>query len=281
MRFFVITLLVLFLSPVCIAYGQNKVDIDNVNNMVQQQQYFAALKLVSPCLSANSVKEISNLEECLYKGEKIAIEAVSELSSKYWKMSDDLEKSTTNGNQSFYIKREELLKALRQSYLDLGISTRYNEIVNEFIYSHEFFKSLHEKFPNSKYQEEVEYILIDSEASVNDWQQWISKLETYIKRYPTGRYSLKARVNLARNYGDLWNLMLPEHDWSFLVVEFPKDAKLANIYRQKALAVYNAILSLPDKSSLSEQELTNIKKEISDLKMNRASSGMSILRGYD
>ncbi len=72
MRFFV-TFLMLFLSSV--AYGQNKVDLNNVSKMVSQRQHIKALESVAPCLRANSVKEISNLEECLYIGEEVAIKA--------------------------------------------------------------------------------------------------------------------------------------------------------------------------------------------------------------
>jgi hypothetical protein len=279
MHFLAIIFLTLFVSSV--SYGQDKVDLSNVGKMVTEKQYVKALKAVSPCLTTKSVKEISNLEECLYFGEEVAIKAFSDLSIKYRKLTDDMAKSTKIYDQNFYIKKTEKTDELFKPYIELGLSASYNEIVDSCTYQHEFFKALNDKFPNSKYQEEVEYVLMDEKASVNDWEQWISDLEQYIKRHPTGKYSIRAKLVLASNYSDLWNLILPDHDWSFLVVEFPKDAKLANSYKQKALTTYGAILNSPDKSLLQEQEINDIKKRISDLNMNKASGGVGILRGYD
>jgi hypothetical protein len=279
MHFFAVIFLTLFVSSV--GYGQDKVDISNVKKMVTEKQYFKALKAVSPCLLAKSVKEISNLEECLYFGEEVAIKAFSDLSIKYRKLTDDIAKSTKIYDQNFYIKKTAMTDDLFKPYTELGLSASYNEIVDSCIYHHEFFKALNAKFPDSKYQEEEEYVLLDEKASVNDWEQWISDLEQYIKRHPTGKYSLRAKLVLANNYSDLWNLIHPDHDWSFLVVEFPKDAELANSYKQKALSTYSAILNAPDKSLLQEQQINYIKRRISDLNMNKASGGIGILRGYD
>lgn len=279
MRTFTIIFLILLLSSV--TNGQSKVDIDKANKMVAEKDYLSALQILSPCLIAKSAKEIANLEKCLYIGEEIAIKAVSVLSIKYRKSLKDMASSYSVYDQSYYIKQKEMTDRLLSPYLEAGISPNYSEITDSCIYEHEFFEALNNIFPNSKYQDEVEYILIDQKASVNNWEQWISELEDYVKRHPTGKYSLRAKLDLARNYSDLWNLVHPDHDWSFLVVEFPKDAKLANAYKQKALSYYSAILNAQNKSLLTEQEISAIKKQVADLNMNKAGGGLSILRGYD
>ncbi len=283
MRFFV-TFLMLFLSSV--AYGQNKVDLNNVSKMVSQRQHIKALESVAPCLRANSVKEISNLEECLYIGEEVAIKAISDLSKKYRSLLDDMAQSTKIYDQSFYIKREEMTDKLIQPYLDLGIITRYNEIDGSWMYYHEFFKALNQKFPNSKYQEEVEYLLIESKASVNNWEQSMSKLEAYIKRHPMGQYSLLAKFDLARIYDDLWYIADPariDKYKKYLIemnnLQIDQNTIQANEYRNKALKLYQEIISAKDKSSLSPQSINIANKRLADIPKGIVNGSMILQSG--
>ncbi|KAF0221026.1 MAG: hypothetical protein FD174_739 [Geobacteraceae bacterium] len=243
------------------------IDINKARNLVSNKKYFDALKIVAPCLKSSSIKSIVNLEECLYLGESIAEDAIRDLNKGFQKAFD---------KGASFPSWEGLLP-----YNALGLKLGYDTPGANIVYENDFFKQLQAVLPNSKYREEVEYTLLDRNASVNNWEKWNSELEHYIKKNPSGTFTLRAKLALAYNYHDLWNLMHPGHDWSFLVVTFQKDAKLANTYKVKALKLYKGILLTSDKSSLKDYELADIKERIDSLEKNKASGCVHILRGYD
>jgi len=277
-KFTALTISVMLFSPII---SLAEIKLDEAKKLVNQKKYFDALKLVSPCLKAVSTKNIPNLEDCLYEGEKIAELAVEELSQQLFKLLKNLKMENYPDYLSYYAAYDAIRKKLEGPYVNMGIHLFYCGSGAEYWYKSEFFKRLKEIFPKSKYRAEYEYVLIDKSAHVNNWEDWISELENYIKNFPTGKYSLRAKLDLAYNYDDLWNIIHPNHDWSFLGVTFPKDSKLADEYKHKALKLYQEILKTRDKSGMEEYEINEVKKRISDLPKNKKKEGIHILRACE
>ena len=88
-------------------------------------------------------------------------------------------------------------------------------------------------------------------------------------------------MDLAELYDDLWNLVHPDHDWHFLGVDFPKDARLAEEYKKKALIAYQEVADAPNKSALRPYQIEEVPKRIVDLKKNIMKPGLKILKGYE
>ena len=66
-----------------ILQARTKIDLKEVRRLIDQEKYFEALKILSPSLQPDAKKHISNLEDCLYEGEKVADRAVQKISEKY------------------------------------------------------------------------------------------------------------------------------------------------------------------------------------------------------
>jgi hypothetical protein len=155
-------LFILFLSGNVYA----EINLEEAKELVNQKKYFDALKLVSPCLVAESTKDIPNLEDCLYEGEKIAEEAVKELKIKRSEALKSLKMENFPNYLDFYNEQEAIVKKLIAPYEKLGIHPIYFEPGAEYLYKDEFFERLKRMFPNSKHRPEYEYVLIDKSASV-------------------------------------------------------------------------------------------------------------------
>ena len=267
--------LILLLVFHAIANGQSKVDIDSARKMVVEKKYFSALQIVSPCLNVKNSAEISNLDECLYLGEKIAEKAVSDMSAKYSQSLYDITQLYQGKSPvKYHNKLNEIENQLVKPILDLGISPFYSTIGGDWIYQHEFFKTLNSQLPNPKYQDEVEYVLFSSSPSAvtSQWKLWVSGLEQYIKRHPTGIFSLRAKLDLARLYDDLWFLADPGHVEKYKTylmdnqgIYIDQNPTLANEHRKKALKLYHEIISTKENSSLSPLYITNARKRLIDL----------------
>lgn len=234
----------------------------------EQDKYLEALQLVSPCLKVDSPKDVPDLEECLYFGNSVSEKAMEELNVK---------QKIIQRNFNIDMKeRSILINDLLAPYKKMGITPVYAEPHNEYRYQYEFFKRLKELFPKSKYRAEYEYILLNNGDVVCDWEEWLEALNEYIKEFPNSKYTLRAKLDLAYNYDDLWNLIHPDHDWSNLVVTFPKDEEMANDYKQKALQLYKEILDASE-----GHYFIDIRERIVDLKNNKVRNGIHVLRCYD
>ena len=287
MRTFTVFILLLLFSSV--SNGQSKVDLDRARKMVAEKKYFSALQIVSPCLSVKNSGEISNLDDCLYFGEEIAIKAVADMSVKYNASMAEIQKLEKPYDHDNYVnKKDELENQLVKPLLDLGVSPFHSEIGGDWIYQHEFFTTLNSQLPNSKYREEVEYVLFSSSPSAvtSQWELWVSGLEQYIKRHPTGKFSLRAKLDLARLYDDLWYIANPAYVegakkdlMAMQNVNVDQNSVLANEYRKKALTLYREIISDKNKSSLSPQNINEVNKRLIDLPKGISHNTMMLDRG--
>lgn len=270
--------LILFLFP---SSGFAQVDLEEANKFLEHGKYLDALKIVAPCLDPKLNDKRLNLEYCLYIGENIAEKAISELTLKRNKVLDAFDNTRYPNYREGVSARREMINELEAQYLELGIAPFYNGSMDTYFYRNEFFKLHNELFPNSDNRAEVKYKLIDKSANVNIWKEWNRSLESFVREFPNSKYTINAKLDLAHNYDDLWNLTHPDHDWSFLVIDFPKDKNMADEYKQKALNLYKEILEDTNSKFLNSYDINDTQKRIIDLNKGVQRKGIGILRGYD
>jgi hypothetical protein len=277
MRIISMIFMMAFLSSV--SFAQTKVDIDKANKMVTDKKYLEALQILAPCLNSKTVKEISNLEECLYYGESVAQKAIVNLNQEY----NNYKAKTTPSSNG---RDEDFKTWLPVGYTRVGLDLTVDQWA-EIVYQNEYIRSLQKMFPQSKYKAEIDYKIIDLNANVDEWKQWESSLLIYLKKYPEGPYSVRAKYDLARMYYDLWGLVNPDTK-EFLVVSFrsgdpAKDREDSERYRQEAIRLFTEILKVSDKSILTKGDQESIQKILPSLKKGEHAPGVGcfITRGYD
>jgi hypothetical protein len=207
--------------------------------------YEDAMQLLTPCLRKDSQLSANELEECLYRGEKVANLAIPKL--------------IVTKPISFFEDRG----------IKLG-DGHYSGLH----YNHDFFRVLARKFPTSKYSEEFDFVLMNFENdSVADWKSDIASINRYLKKHPDGVYVKSAKLHLACIYEGLWELQRPDtdeegyRDWAGL----HPDKNLAIKYKRKAIQMYQSALYLPEKNSLGT--------DIFDI--DRIIESLNYLEGHD
>jgi len=267
MPIFVTAFVFLLLLP-AIAFAD--VDVDKANALLKEGKSFEALKIVSPCLDADATDKLSNLEDCLYYGEKIAEIAVYNLDTQYQNIADN--------------NKENELANLFKPYKDLGIEPKWEKPLRDvrIYYDHDFFKRLSTLYPESKYKGEVEYLFIRLDAHYTKWEQWNRKLEKLVRDYPNDSFIVKAKFDLALNYDNLWAFTHPKYDLSFFdePERFPKNNKKSEEYKQKALKLYKEILNTQDRRSLDKWEIRDVEKRVADIPKGIFNKRIHILSGY-
>lgn len=220
----------------------SEIDINKAKELLNKAQYKEALTILSPCLNENLNIPNQILEECLYLGEN----ASAEMEDAMWR--DGVGDS----------ERDKIFK----SY---GIKPEYDHH-NGPIYNHAFFNRLKVTFPTSKYKDEYTYILIKNE----NWKIWEKQLISYLKEFPEGNYAIKAKLDLAHLYDNLWDVLSEDNLYReyFSSGNLEEDLKRAEDYRSKAINLYEAVLKDATASTpgISEYELNETKTRVRNLR---------------
>lgn len=241
-----IVIFAIFLFSITKIALADEIDINRAKVLLSKAQYKEALTILSPCLSENLNIPNQILEDCLYLGEN----AATKMEEAMW------HKGIGDG------ERDKIFKSF-------GIKPEYNHH-NGPIYNHDFFHSLNATFPASKYKDEVTYILIQN----NFWQAWENQLIGYLKEFPKGHYAIKAKLDLAHLYDNLWDVLSVEESFyreDFSTGNFEEDLKLAEDYRARAINLYETILKDVTASSpgISEYELKETQKRVGNLRKGK------------
>jgi len=229
------------------------------------------VEIVAPCLNAQRPDDFSNLEECLFAGDEITETAVRPLADQY-------ERETDFGRSG--VKFSDWPKATPYRKLGLNIRLGYYGGTE---YDHEFLRKLRELFPESKYRDVFAYRLLPrGYTGIVEVTPWIEGLEAYRQEFPNGRYFIHATNDLAHAYDNLWDILKPGSDVGYYE-EFSsgnraRDTELAEEYRQKALTLYEAILTREtDSDPQTQRILQSVRKRYPELVARRRGNEFYIL----
>jgi hypothetical protein len=261
----------LFAQPIFKSVNSSKqIDLDRAMQLTESGNYFEALTIVSPCLKSGSADEFSNLEDCLYYGEKIAILAVNKLSTTYLNA----------------LERHEAPQDFRSwvgllPYKKLGINPEWDHY-NDATYKNEFFIKLSKVFPISKYKEEYTYkLIVTGENSIENVSRWENDLKAYLKVFPDGQYASRVKLDLANIYDNLWDILLPENKNEYRTDFTSRDDRADGIaaekYRQEALRLYNEFLSGKHTEGISDYQINNAKQRVTELEHKIKGNAYSII----
>ncbi|MDH3670409.1 MAG: hypothetical protein OES46_04520 [Gammaproteobacteria bacterium] len=240
-------LVILLVSSAPAFARQVRIDIETALALADKKEYVSAVGILAPCLKATSPTKYSNLEDCLFHGDKITEKAVRPLASRY-------EKETNYGRTGVQFQNWPGVAR----YLEMGLDPRLG-YYGGTIYEHEFLRHLRDLFPNSKYRDVYEYKLLErGENDMASGQQWVDALKSYRSQYPNGRYFINATSDLANAYDDLWEILRPnsqhEHHEYFSVGDQETDTQRSEQYRALALDLYEELTrydQAPDPYQLS------------------------------
>ncbi len=199
------------------------VEIEKGRTLFTKGDIWGALEIFSACLHGKIALEERQLVECLYLGEKAADQVILSINRKGCRK-EDLAKFRKLG-----------LKVQMQKYFDV-----YCE------YDSEFFRTLRKKFPFSPYRAEVEFMHRGG-CNVYVPQGWkdCEKAELkYIEEFSGADYVIRAKLELAHLYDNLWEHLTDLQGPVELVGtgNAEQDKTLAEESRYKALILYHDIL---------------------------------------
>jgi hypothetical protein len=242
-----------------------KVDIAAAQKMLDAGKPMDALRLVSPCLRPEAVTTLApaQLEECLYVGQHIQFGLIN------------------FANRD--AEREDA--AFVQSVRALGVPIQWQHHFEAY-YSADpvFFKELRRRFPASQRADEVEYALMDWGEEF-DWKTPLAGLSSFLQKFPNSTLVQGAKIDMAQIYFELWENARPgkrsdEFDFrSAFGLEFGSDeanAKAAEEFRQKSIALYTEALKMKPGRKMSQLELESYRDQLEDIQ-NKRSPGFARL----
>lgn len=236
-RLFIIVLTIFTMSS---AYAEMlKPNLAEILMMEKHGDLAGAATQLTPCLAGKVSLPPSDLEECLYVGERI----IGLLLADIYKSGED-EKNISEKLSKFGIK------------LVTGFDGNY--------YNHDYFRALAKKFPKSKHADEFEYVLMKADApqiGVTPWEDTSAKLKKFLNKYPQGPYAQAANFWLGCIYEGLWALLRPDtteagyRDYAGLSSNNPsEDAKRALYFRKMSIHYYQSGLVIKAVKSLDVDE---------------------------
>lgn len=206
------------------AASSRQLNLTKAEQLEATGNYVDAMQLLTPCLQNDHQLSANELEECLYRGERVANLAIPKL-----------------------IETKPI-----KFFEQIGIKL-WDSHYGGLVYNHDFFKVLARKFPTSKYSEEFDFVLmrIGSDGDP-DWKSDIASFNRYLRNHPDGVYVKSAKLRLACIYEGLWELQRPDTDESGYrdSIGLHPDKSLAMKYKRKAIEMYKSALYLPEKNSL-------------------------------
>lgn len=199
------------------------VEIEKGRTLFTKGDIWGALKIFSACLRDEITIGQHQHVACLYLGEKAAEQVILSMNRRGCR-EEDLAKFRKLG-----------LKAEMQKYFDV-----YCE------YDYAFFKMLRKKFPFSPYWAEVEFMFRGGcNAYVPQGWKDCEKAELkYIEEFSSVDYVVRAKLELARLYDNLWeHLTDPQGPVELVGTDNAEQNKiLVEESRYKAIILYRDIL---------------------------------------
>ncbi|HOI41383.1 MAG TPA: hypothetical protein PK523_00425 [Elusimicrobiales bacterium] len=145
----------------------------------------------------------------------------------------------------------------------LGAGITYDHLCGCYDYHHAFLRTLLERYPDGKYAPAAEFYTIQpGRNELSEVERELKELYAYIKKYPEGKESDKARLKIARINDNLWDLLYHGGWPPFSSGDKAGDGKRAEACRRIALSLYKGLLK---SRHLSPEDLKDVKERYEGL----------------
>ncbi|KAF0124397.1 MAG: hypothetical protein FD189_2434 [Elusimicrobia bacterium] len=207
--------------------------------------YYEAVIALEPLLLG---KEMSDAQmEAYYLADRISNKLIGE-----FLLITEFEKLPSTTTYREYMKWEKIVRLNR-----LGAGITYDHMCGCYDYHHAFLRTYLEKYPAGNYAPAAEFYTIrPGRNELSEVERELKELYAYVKKYPEGRESDKARLKIARINDNLWDLLYHGGWPPFSSGDKARDGARAEECRRTSLSLYKRLLK---SRHLSPEELKEAK----------------------
>lgn len=213
--------------------------------------YYEAVVALEPLLFG---KEKSDAQmEAYYLADLISNKLIGE-----FLLIAEFEKLPRTTTYPEHLKWEKIVRLNR-----LGAGITFDRLCDCYDYHHAFLRTLLERYPDGKYAPAAEFYTIrPGRNELAEVERELKELYAYIKKYPKGKESDKARLKIARINDNLWDLLYHGGWPPFSRGDKAGDGKRAEECRKTALSLYKGLLK---SRHLSPEALKDVKERYEGL----------------